>query len=97
MADFLAFRPNETDFDKWIGDGNTHAGTKCTSVFGDMVRSNKVGWIQRISYTPSCRIAREDIGHTHEKWTIKLDYIIEGRTSCPASNYMPCDSVIRRY
>ena len=78
MADFLAFRPNETDFDKWIGDGNTHAGTKCTSVFGDMVRSNKVGWIQRMS-TGESRIAQADIGHTHEGWPVNLDYIIKGK------------------
>ena len=79
MTDFLAFRPKETDFDKWIEDKNTHAELWCSSVFGDMVRSNKVGWIQRISYTGACRIAQADIGHTHEGWPVKLDYIIKGK------------------
>ena len=91
MTDFLVFRPREANYDKWFEEKINHAEEWCSSVFGDMARSDRAGWIQRISHHPSCRIAQEDIGHTHEKWTVKLDYIIDGRTSCPAANYDPCD------
>lgn len=90
MTDFLAFRPIETNYSKWFENNSSHSESWCSSVFEDMVRNRKVGWIQRYSKSTACRIAQRDIGHTHEKWTAKLDYIIEGQTPCPEADYKPC-------
>ena len=92
MTDFLGFRPDKALYDRWFDLGvQNHAETWCTFSFDPIVRSGNFSWIQSYSNTTACRIAQEDIGHTHEYWAVKLDYVLAGRSFCPGQNYAPCN------
>ena len=90
IADFFAFRPNKAQYNRWFEFTLKHAESWCSHSFGPIVQSGNFAWIQSYSNTTGCRIAQEDIGHTHEKWTVRLDYVVAGRTSCPGQDYAPC-------
>lgn len=96
MSDFFAFRPDKvrTNYPTWLEhrlSANDWAEGWTSTSFKDFISSGNFSWIQSYSNTSSCRIAQEDIGHSHERWWVKLDYILEGRTSCPGHDYSPCE------
>ena len=90
MSDFFAFRPQETlHYRGWL-EPNRHAENWTTTVFRHIVESGHFSWIQSYSNTSYCVITQEDIAHSHERWTVKLRYLINGRTSCPGHRPRGC-------
>ena len=93
MSDFFAFRPNAVNSYQSWHEPSQHAENWTTTVFRNIVESGHFAWIQRYSNTSYCVVTQEDIAHSHEKWTTKLRYLIEGRTSCPGHRPRGCKNV----
>lgn len=90
MSDFFAFRPSAVDsYQSWF-EPNRHAENWTTTVFRHIVESGHFAWIQSYSNTSYCVVTQEDIAHSHERWTVKLKYLIDGRTSCPGHRPRGC-------
>lgn len=91
MTDFLAFRPERAHpYDGWLRTNAKTAERWATAAFKSMIDRGNLALIQRYNNSTHCRISQEDISHSHEIWTDKLDYIIDGRTSCPLHDDSPC-------
>ena len=95
MSDFFAFRPDRArPYDGWLtyrGRDDMDWAEEWTSLaFEPMVSSGSFAWLQSYSNSSSCKVSQEDVAHSHEKWTVKLDHLIAGRTSCPGHHYQPC-------
>ena len=93
MTDFLAFRPDKALYHRWFENSLKHSESWCSQSFLPILESGNFAWIQSYNNISACRIAQEDIGHTHEKWTVRLDYVIAGKTSCPQAVQAPCRQV----
>ena len=80
MTDLFAFRPDEAHYDRWFNTSiKKHPETWCSHSFKPIMESGNFAWLQSYANTSACRIQQEDIVHSHQKWTLRLDSVIAGR------------------